>query len=291
MTSPADLRSEAGLLADPFPPLLAEARRLASTVFMGEHGRRRAGRGEEFWQYRPAHSGDELRQVDWRRSAKSDGHFVRQKEWQSPQTVLIWPDVSASMGYSSHGDVPEKAWVARVLALGLTILLEKGGERVGLAGHSVAPASGRLQVDRIAQALLDEDATNSGTPDLTGLRPNARVVFISDFLWDTSTLRSVLEKAASRGVQGALLQFLDPAEEGFPFAGRTIFESMTGALRYETRKAAGLREKYLAKLAARKEELAQLAHHAGWQFSTHHTDQPNSHALLWLYTVLDRGRA
>ena len=55
MTEGADLRTRAETLGASLPPLLAEAELLASTIMLGEHGRRRAGQGDEFWQYRPTH--------------------------------------------------------------------------------------------------------------------------------------------------------------------------------------------------------------------------------------------
>ena len=66
------LRRNAEELAAPLPPLLAAAEHLAMTVLLGEHGRRRSGIGDEFWQYRPVRPGDEARMIDWRRSARSD---------------------------------------------------------------------------------------------------------------------------------------------------------------------------------------------------------------------------
>ena len=66
---PAGLRRSAEALAATLPPLLAEARHLAATVQLGEHGRRRAGMGDEFWQYRAAHAGDEARAIDCEREA------------------------------------------------------------------------------------------------------------------------------------------------------------------------------------------------------------------------------
>ena len=84
-----DLRTRAEALGQTLPPLLAEAEMLASTVMLGEHGRRRAGMGDEFWQYRPAHAGDSARMVDWRRSARSDAHFVREREWQGAQSSVL----------------------------------------------------------------------------------------------------------------------------------------------------------------------------------------------------------
>jgi len=88
-STPAALRHRAEAHASGYPPLMAEAEHLAATVMLGEHGRRRAGMGDEFWQYRPAQPGDALRQIDWRRSARSDAHFVRQKEWQAAQSVML----------------------------------------------------------------------------------------------------------------------------------------------------------------------------------------------------------
>ena len=68
--SHADLRRDGETLAATLPPLLADAEHLASTMLLGEHGRRRSGTGEEFWQYRPAMASDEARLIDWRRSAR-----------------------------------------------------------------------------------------------------------------------------------------------------------------------------------------------------------------------------
>src|SRR5690606_24154562 len=79
---PINLRAQAEALAAPLPVLLAEAEHLASTVLLGDHGRRRAGQGDTFWQYRPAMPGDEMRNIDWRRSGRADAAFIQDKEWQ-----------------------------------------------------------------------------------------------------------------------------------------------------------------------------------------------------------------
>jgi uncharacterized protein (DUF58 family) len=91
-------------------------------------------------------------------------------------------------------------------------------------------------------------------------------------------------------VKGVLCQVLDPAEEEFPFDGRTIFVSMGGSLRHETQQAGDLRARYLARLAERKARLAHLAHLSGWLYHTHHTGQIAQSALLWAYRALEGGR-
>ena len=288
MTQPLALRAKAEALASPLPALLAEAEHLASAVLLGDHGRRRAGLGDTFWQYRPAQDHDEVRRIDWRRSARSDATFVQDKEWQIAQSVILWVDQAAAMRFASHDDLPTKSNRARTLALATAILLNRGGERVGLTGLRLPPRRGTAQLEKLA-AILSEDAeTDYGTPDATGMLPHSRALFVSDFLGDLTPFEAALTKAADRGVRGALLQILDPQEEAFPFDGRTIFESMTGAMTHETLKAGDLRGRYLNRLADRKDRLTQLARMTGWQFTTHHTDHSATSALLWLYQALER---
>lgn len=285
-----DLRSRAEALGSTLPPLLAEAEMLAATVMLGEHGRRRAGLGDEFWQYRPSHSGDSARMIDWRRSARSDAHYVREREWQAAQSVTLWVDPSKSMGFTGAPARAPKADRARLLALALAVLLLKGGERVGLAGLT-PPRGGRAQLMRLAARLSDDDTPQDyGAPQVQGLASHGRAVFLSDFLGPLEAVEQALARAADRGAKGALLQILDPAEEDFPFDGRTIFESMGGSLRHETRQAGDLRARYLARLAERKDRLTALARALGWHFQTHHTGTPAQAPLLWLFTALEGGR-
>ena len=289
MSISLDLRARAETLGQSLPALLAEAEHLAATLMLGEHGRRRAGQGDEFWQYRPAHSGDAARSIDWRRSARSDAHFVREREWQAAQSVTLWVDQARSMAFSGAKDRAPKLDRARLLALALAVLLLRGGERVGLAG--VTPAKpGRAQVLELVAGLDSEDAQDYGAPVVDGMVAHGRAVFLSDFLGRLEPLESALAAASDRGVKGILLQVLDPAEEDFPFDGRTIFESMTGAVRHETQNASDLRARYLDRLAERKDRLTTLAAAMGWHYHCHHTGTPAQSALLWAYGALGVGR-
>ena len=287
MSHPARLRQGAEELAQPFPPLLAAAEHLASSVLLGEHGRRRAGMGDEFWQYRASMPGDERRMIDWRRSARSDAEFVREKEWQAAQSVMIWVDPARSMGFASPKH-PEKGHVARILALAASVLLIRAGERVGLTSLAAPPRTGQLQLLRLAAALAENSEEEYGAPELRGILHHSRAIFVSDFLGDLGPVETALTKAADRDVKGAILQVLDPAEEAFPFDGRTIFESMGGSISHETLKAGDLKGRYLDRLAERKARLEDLARRTGWQYHLHHTDGSATSALLWLHGALGR---
>lgn len=281
-----NLRPQAEALSAAFPPLLVRAERLATTVIMGEHGRRRSGMGETFWQYRPATPQDDARKIDWRRSARSDAAFVQDKEWQIAQTLSIWVDQSASMDFTSAKGLETKRDRARLLGLASAILMLKGGERVGLCQNGFAARRGLAQIESLTAALSRD--TDQDMPEIGGLAPHSKAIFISDFLDDVTVVESALKEAAAKGISGVLLQILDPAEETFPYFGRTLFEDMRGQTKFETLKAKDLRPEYLERLGARKDQLERLAQQAGWQFTTHHTDQSATQALLWLYASVER---
>ena len=283
----AALRHRAEAATGGLPPLLAEAEHLAATIILGEHGRRRAGMGDQFWQYRPAHAGDAWREIDWRRSGRADATFVREKEWQAAQSVLFWIDRARAMGFTGDAGRPTKGDRARVLGLAAAILLHRGGERVGLMQDPEPPRHGSAQLLRIAAELVEEDPADYGLPVERPMPRGARAVLISDFLGDWQAVETALAHAADRGVKGVILQVLDPQEESYPFAGRTVFESMGGTVEYETLKAGELRGRYLARLAERKGRLAQLAMRTGWQYHCHHTGDAAQPALLWLYRALE----
>ena len=190
------------------------------------------------------------------------------------------------MSFRSSERLATKVDRARTLALATAILLNKGGERFGLTGDHLPPSRGNQQIEKMAQRLFDPDPADFGSPATGGMSPHSRALFVSDFLGDFSATQAALTKAADKGVQGVILQVLDPQEETFPFHGRTVFHSMTGGTQHETLKADALKSRYLDRLTARKDALQSLARTTGWQFQTHHTDQSAMTALLWLYQSL-----
>jgi uncharacterized protein (DUF58 family) len=262
------------------------ADRLAQNALMGGHGRRRSGVGEDFWQYRPYQpQQDTLRAIDHRRSGKSDGYFVRQQEWRTAQSLQIWVDSARSMQFSSQ-TTPSKFQQAGVLALALAIAAEKAGEKVGLATTGLPPARGRKQIFRLADAFLKPGLEEYTTALEPVFLPNARALFISDFLGDLDPLKLALSKAVDAGINGVILQVLDPAEVEFPYRGRAVFQSPLKRLQHDSLQAADLRAQYLQRLAARRDGLANLAKDAGWQLIDYVSNANPISALLQLHKAL-----
>src|SRR5918997_6856944 len=139
-------------IAARLPDLLVAARRIAANLMLGVHGRRHAGPGETFWQFRPYVLGEPARQIDWRRSARDHHLYVRQREWEASQTVWLWADLSPSMDFRSRLAEVTKLDRALILLLALAEMLGRGGERVGMPGLA-EPRIGRDRADRIAEML------------------------------------------------------------------------------------------------------------------------------------------
>jgi uncharacterized protein (DUF58 family) len=284
MAEPVQHRAEQ--LAATLPPLLVAADRVAATVAQGVHGRRRVGQGETFWQFRQYQQGDAPQRIDWRESAKSQRLFVRETEWEAAQSVWLWRDTSASMDYGSGANLPTKRARADLLLVALVALLVRGGERAALLGSGMPPLSGRVALNRIAATVERPAAPGDSLPPAQMLPRHAQVVLIGDFLSPVDEVQAALARLSGAGVQGHVLQVLDPAEEDLPFDGRVRFEGMEDDASVLISRVETVREEYTTRLDAHRTALRNLTRGLGWSFLTHRTDRPPHTALLGLYNAL-----
>jgi uncharacterized protein (DUF58 family) len=282
-------RRDAATLAARLPSLVVAARQIAQSVMHGVHGRRRAGPGETFWQFRPFISGEPAGAVDWRRSAREDRAYVREREWEAAHTVWIWIDRSSSMAFVSELAQASKIERATVLGLAAADLLVRGGERVGLMGLT-RPLATRGVIERFAEAIaLDERLSSDPAPlpPRIPLTARSKVVLIGDFLSDEAAIRRAIDAISAQGAQGQALMIADPIEETFPFEGHTEFIDAEGAMRFRAPRAQSLREAYLAQLARHRDGVRAACAARGWGFALHRTDKPAAQALLALRMRLE----
>src|ERR1700724_3469985 len=239
-------------LAAAMPRLILEARRVAATVIHGLHGRRRAGPGENFWQYRRFVSGEPASRVDWRRSARDDHLYVRELEWEAAHTVWIWPDRSPSMNFASPLVRDSKLFRALVIALALAEVLVEAGERVGIPSLT-RPTGSRNVVDRMAQAIAHDRAERSSLPPSFAPSPLAEVVLLSDLWSEIGEVRRTITQLSGSG---------------------------------ETWRA-----DYTARVARHRAEIRAETDRLGWSFTIHRTDRPASELLLALHARIGSAAA
>ncbi|MBZ0162767.1 MAG: DUF58 domain-containing protein [Notoacmeibacter sp.] len=277
----SDALARARLRASYVPDLLVEARRVVNTAISGWHGRRKRGIGENFWQFRPYTEGEALARIDWRRSARDDHTYVRDNEWEAAHTVWIWADPSPSMLYQSATAGVSKESRALVLALALAELLARSGERIGWPGLC-DPVTARNAAERMA-AQLAHAAGLSARPDLAVVKRFSGIVVISDFLDPLDDIQAWLAPLAGRGVRAHLVEVADPAEEEFPYAGRTEFRDPESGERLTAGRAENYAGDYRNLYRARREELSAWARRLAWSYTVNHTDRLASEALVHVH--------
>jgi len=272
-------------LAATMPRLILEARRVAATIIHGLHGRRRAGPGENFWQYRRFMSGEPAARVDWRRSARDDHLYVREQEWEAAHTVWIWPDRSASMSFKSALALDGKLERTLVIAFALAEVLIEGGERVGIPGL-MRPTASRNVIERMAEAMLHDAAARTSLPASFAPSPRAEIVLLSDFWSPIGEVEHMIAQLAASHAHGHAVQIADPAEETFPYAGRIEFVEPEGAGAITAGRAETWRADYQARIERHRAAIRAQTDHLGWTFIIHRTDRPASDLLLALHARL-----
>lgn len=265
------------------PDLLIDAKKLAATTINGWHGRRRRGIGENFWQFRPYVEGEAVNRIDWRRSARDDHTYIRDREWEAAHTIWLWADPSASMLFKSKGATVSKQSRAMVLMLALAELLSRSGERIAWPGIA-APFSARSGAETLSLRLAA--GQTSAKPDLTPIKRFSEIVIASDFLDPLEDIFAGLQPLADRGIKGHLIETCDPAEETFPYAGRLEFIDPESGERLKLGRAETFAQDYRDLFQARRAELRAWAARFGWSHTLHHTDKPATEPLARLHLLM-----
>ncbi len=274
---PADVRSR-------LKTLRLLPRRAVGAQGIGQHASRSRGAGLEFAQYRAYEPGDELRQIDWKLYARSDRFFVRESERESPVTIWILLDATASAGQCDRArpGVSRLDHASAVAACIIELALQQG-DRFGLIavsgeGVQLVPAgSGARQRDRI-HLLLHRLRAYGAWPATDALRPvwervqaNDMLIALGDGFDEAGTV--LLERLAAARRDVAQLQILTADERDFPFQdGHRFRDPETGEELLGDGRA--IRDDYLARFAEAQRLLQSRLQRGGIAHVVTHTDQP-----------------
>ncbi len=274
---PADVRSR-------LKTLRLLPRRARGAHGIGQHASRSRGAGLEFAQYRAYEPGDELRQIDWKLYARSDRFFVRESERESPVTVWVLVDATASARQHDRAR-PEWSRLDHACALAACVveLALQQGDRFGVIavngdGVQLIPAgSGARQRDRV-HLLLRQLRASGGWPASASLRPVWERVLAGDLLValgdgfdEAATV--LLERLAAARREVLQVQLLTAEEREFPFTeGHRFRDPETGEELLGDGRA--LRAAYLAEFGAAQRALQARLQGSGIAHVTGYLDQP-----------------
>lgn len=165
--------------------------------------------------------------------------------------------------------------------------------------QTARPAAPERVAPKDAPEDAPEDAPGGGDqsaahpldlPPVVPLPRHGQLVLIGDFLAPLEAIDRVVGEYAEQGLDGHMVQVLDPAEVSLPFQGRVRFEGLENEQSWLLSRVEPVREAYRARLDAQEEGLKDLARNVNWSFSLHCTDRPPENALLGLYGALSEPR-
>ncbi len=268
---------------------------------IGMHASRSRGAGLEFAQYRAYEPGDELRQIDWKLYARSDRFFVRESERESPLTVWLLLDATASM---QQADRAHRDWTrlhaAKALAACIAELALQQGDAFGFIalngnGVQLVPAgNGLRQRDRLhlqlhaLQAHGQWPAQERLAPVWERIAGNDMVVMIGDGFDEAGI--ALAERLAKAGRDVVHLQLLTVEERDFPFRdGHRFRDPETGDELLGD--GAAIRADYLARFNDAQRRLDARLQAAGIRHDTACLDEPIDAPLQRLFARRGGGGA
>ena len=202
----------------------------AASALAGAYRSRFRGRGVDFVESRNYLPGDDIRNMDWRVTARTGKPHTKIFQEERERPVLVVVDSSASLYFGTRKRL--KSVAAGLLAASIAWASVRRGDRIGAFFFSpgqhreLRPAGGRRGAMRVIQGLidwLDPDRAPTGHEPLSvslervrhAVRPGSLVLIISDFFnMDEQCHRHLSRLRQHNDVIGC--QIVDPAEERLP---------------------------------------------------------------------------
>lgn len=207
------------------------SRRRLGVNLLGQYESKFKGQGMTFAEVRGYQFGDEIRRIDWNKTARFQEPFVKIMEEERELSVMLLVDISASMDYGTRTAL-KKDFVAEICAsIGLSAVANN--DRVGLILFAdkiykvVPPQKGRKHILSILSHILSADFVPTEI-DFDGaleylmnvFKKKSYVVIFSDF--DCSYNEKNI-KMASKKYELLGIQITDEKDEEIPNIGYTLF--------------------------------------------------------------------
>lgn len=253
---------------------LSVARRVEG-LLPGDYNSRLLGRGGELAQIRPYDPEiDDVRQIDWKATARTGEPHVRVQLAERVLVTWIVLDCSPSMDFGTAKR--RKADVAEGVALALGYAATRRGNRLGTVVFqsdgisSRPPRAGHTGLIGLALGLRGEAPMSDRPSSLAEAlrrtsklaRQRSLVVVVSDFRGSRDWRRPLLELAGRHETLAVEIQ--DPRERELPDAGelRLVDPETNRQLRVNT-SSASVRQRFASAAAEERGELADLLRAAG----------------------------
>ncbi len=261
--------------------------RPAASALAGNYRSRFRGRGVDFVESRNYQPGDDIRNMDWRVTARTGRAHTKVFQEERERPVLVLIDASASLFFGTRHCL--KSVAAGRLAAAIAWTAVTRGDRIGAfffapgEHRELRPAGGRRGAMRVIKGLVDWLVPSRAQAEVEPLslalqrlrhavRPGSLVLVLSDFYGlDEDCHRHLSRLRQHNDVVGC--QLLDPAEERLPGGRYPISDGQENslldtALAADQERFLGMSEQHLGAPRAMFQR-----HQCGW-FTLRTTDDP-----------------
>ncbi len=204
-----------------------KTRRLSDHIFGGEYHSTFKGRGMTFSEVRQYQFGDDVRNIDWNVTARTNEPYIKVFEEERELTMMLMVDISGSELFGT--DEQFKNEIVTEIAATLAFSATQNNDKIGLILFSdvvelyIPPKKGRSHVLRIIRELIEFKPKSKQTnfaealKFLSSVMKKKAIVFVlSDFI--TEDYQQTLKIAAKRhDITG--IRVYDKHEESIPNLG------------------------------------------------------------------------
>ena len=274
-----------------------KTRGLSSDIFAGHYHSAFKGRGMAFSEVREYRVGDDVRDIDWNVTARSNKPHIKVFEEERELTMMLMVDVSGSRGFGSTERI-KKNLLTEIAAV-LAFSASETGDKVGCILFSdriekfIPPKKGRSHILMIIRELIEFTPESRGTSlaepvrYLTGaLKKRCTAFLISDFLTppaDTTAFEESLRIASSKhDIVG--IRLYDPREAELPDVGIVeMKDAESGAGVWVDTSSRAVRKEYAEAWRERTEEMERLLRRCRVDVATVATDEDYVKSLIKLF--------
>lgn len=185
-----------------------KTRSLSNNVFAGEYHSAFKGRGMSFAEVREYQIGDDVRDIDWNVTARTNRPHIKIYEEERELTVMMLVDVSGSLNFGS--ELRTQRELVTEIAATIAFSALQNNDKVGMVLFSnkvekyIPPKKGRKHILYLIRELLNFEPTQHNTDISCGLeflmqvqRRHSIVFLLSDFI-DTPSFEKQLSIATHK---------------------------------------------------------------------------------------------